>query len=412
MSTEQREFDVILWGATGFVGQLAAEDLAARYSDGSVRWAIGGRSRQKLEALRADLVTRSGPALADLPIIVADAHEPTALLELVKRTKVLCTTVGPYAKYGSPMVEACATTGTHYCDLTGEAQWIRRMIDRYHDVAVRTGARIVHCCGYDSIPSDIGTWMLQKAAHERFGQYVPAAKLIVVGAKGGFSGGTIASMMNLLNEARDPEVRKVVGNPYALQPEGQRKGPRINDMAPMRRDADVGIWTAPFLMAPINTRIVRRTNALLNYPWGAEFRYEERMKAGKGVGGAIAATGITLGMATFVGVAAIPPFRRLLEMTVLPKPGEGPTRKAIEEGYFVSDVHGWVDGHHLRARMKGQRDPGYGATATMLVESALCLAKDDLTSAGGILTPAFAMGDALVRRLQAAGLELSVEEVK
>ncbi len=408
MSTESREFDVILWGATGFVGRLAAEDLATRYGSGDIKWAIGGRNRQKLEALRNDLEAFGGASMAELPIVVADSREPDALLEIVKRTKVMCTTVGPYARYGSAMVEACATTGTHYCDLTGEAQWIRKMIDRYHDVAKRSGARIVNCCGYDSIPSDVGTYVMQKAAMEKFGKPASRARMVVVAAKGGFSGGTIASVLNVMEESADPEVRRVMGNAWSLMPEGERKGPRVNDTEPMRNDKDADMWTAPFLMAPINAKIVRRTNALLAYKYGRDFMYEERMKAGRGIKGAVMATGITLGLGGFVGAVSIGPVRRLLAKTVLPKPGEGPSREAIESGYFISDVIGWVDGQTVRSRVKGQRDPGYGATATMLVESAICLARGELTSEGGILTPMSAMGDTLIDRLQAAGLEIGV----
>lgn len=408
MSTESREFDVILWGATGFVGRLAAEDLATRYGGSDIKWAIGGRNRQKLEALRNDLEAFGGASMAELPIVVADSREPDALLEIVKRTKVMCTTVGPYARYGSAMVEACATTGTHYCDLTGEAQWIRKMIDRYHDVAKRSGARIVNCCGYDSIPSDVGTYVMQKAAMEKFGKPASRARMVVVAAKGGFSGGTIASVLNVMEESADPEVRRVMGNAWSLMPEGERKGPRVNDTEPMRNDKDADMWTAPFLMAPINAKIVRRTNALLAYKYGRDFMYEERMKAGRGIKGAVMATGITLGLGGFVGAVSIGPVRRLLAKTVLPKPGEGPSREAIESGYFISDVIGWVDGQTVRSRVKGQRDPGYGATATMLVESAICLARGELTSEGGILTPMSAMGDTLIDRLQAAGLEIGV----
>jgi short subunit dehydrogenase-like uncharacterized protein len=410
VSTESREFDVILWGATGFVGRLTAEDLAARYTGSDVKWAIGGRNREKLEALRNDLVAFGGTSMAELPIVVADAREPDALMEIVKRTKVVCTTVGPYAKYGSAMVEACATTGTHYCDLTGEAQWIHKMIDRYHDVAKRSGARIVHCCGYDSIPSDVGTYVMQKAAMEKFGKPASRARMIVVAAKGGFSGGTIASVLNVMEESSDPEVRRVMGNAWSLMPEGERKGPRVNDTQGVRNDKDAGMWTAPFLMAPINAKIVRRTNALLDYKYGREFSYEERMKTGRGIKGALMATGITLGLGGFVGAVAIGPVRRLLAKTVLPKPGEGPSREAIANGYFISDVIGWVDGQTVRSRVKGQRDPGYGATATMLVESALCLASDALSSEGGILTPMSAMGDALIERLTAAGLQIGIVE--
>ncbi len=408
MSTESREFDVILWGATGFVGRLAAEDLATRYGGSDIKWAIGGRNRQKLEALRNDLEAFGGASMAELPIVVADSREPDALLEIVKRTKVMCTTVGPYARYGSAMVEACATTGTHYCDLTGEAQWIRKMIDRYHDVAKRSGARIVNCCGYDSIPSDVGTYVMQKAAMEKFGKPASRARMVVVAAKGGFSGGTIASVLNVMEESADPEVRRVMGNAWSLMPEGERKGPRVNDTEPMRNDKDADMWTAPFLMAPINAKIVRRTNALLAYKYGRDFMYEERMKAGRGIKGAVMATGITLGLGGFVGAVSIGPVRRLLAKTVLPKPGEGPSREAIESGYFISDVIGWVDGQTVRSRVKGQRDPGYGATATMLVESAICLARGELTSEGGILTPMSAMGDTLIDRLQAAGLEIGL----
>lgn len=410
MNVEPREFDVIVLGATGFTGALVAEYLCERYGVGnSLRWAAAGRNEQKLEALRGSLRTRA----ASLPLIVADTLDAGSMRQLAKRTRVVLTTVGPYARYGSEVVAACADSGTHYCDLAGEVQWIRRMIDAHNDTARRSGARIVHCCGFDSIPMDIGAWFLQKEAKERYGAYCDSIVLLVNAMKGGASGGTMASMMNLMREARaDREVARILARPYSLNPEGEQRGPDRGDQRGIRYDADAHSWTAPFIMASVNTRVVRRSHALLGYPWGTEFRYHEAIRTGRGAGGWFRSAMITVGLASLVGLASFGWSRSLLERFVLPKPGTGPDANARENGFFsLRQIGTLPDGRHIRSGISGDRDPGYGSTSKMLAESAVCLALDDLDSEGGVLTPAAAMAAPLIARLQAnAGLSFEIRD--
>ena len=410
MKDQPREFDVIVLGATGFTGTLVAEYLCERYGVGdSLRWAAAGRNEQKLGALRESL----GPRATSLPLIVADTLDAGSMREVAERTRVVLTTVGPYARYGSEVVAACAASGTHYCDLAGEVQWIRRMIDAHDDSARRSGARIVHCCGFDSIPMDIGAWFLQKEASDRFGAYCDSIVLLVKAMKGGASGGTMASMMNLMREARaDREVARVLARPYSLNPRGEQRGPDQGDQRGIRFDTDARSWTAPFIMASVNTRVVRRSHALLGYPWGTGFRYHEAVRTGRGLGGWFRSATITAGLAGLVGLASFGWSRNLLERFVLPKPGTGPDATARENGFFNLEQAGKLaDGRHIRSRITGDRDPGYGSTSKMLAESAVCLALDDLDSAGGVLTPASAMASALIARLQAnAGLSFEIRD--
>ena len=410
MNDEGREFDIVVLGATGFTGALVAEYLCKRYAVGDrLRWAAAGRNERKLAALRESL----GSGAASLPIIVADTLDASAMRQLAERTRVVLTTVGPYARYGSEVVAACAASGTHYCDLAGEVQWIRRMIDAHHDTARGSGARIVHCCGFDSIPMDIGAWFLQKEARARYGEYCDSIMLLVKAMKGGASGGTMASMMNLMREARaDREVARVLARPYSLNPDGEQSGPDRGDQRGIRFDADAQSWTAPFIMATVNTRVVRRSHALLGYPWGAGFRYHEAIRTGRGPGGWVRSATITAGLAGLVGLASFSWSRSLLERFVLPKPGTGPDANARESGFFnLQQIGKLPDGRHIRARITGDRDPGYGSTSKMLAESAVCLALDDLDSAGGVLTPAAAMAAPLIARLQAnAGLGFEIRD--
>jgi short subunit dehydrogenase-like uncharacterized protein len=421
MSKEERAsraHDIVVWGATGFTGRLVAEYLLRRCgARGDVRWALGGRSREKLERVRAELAVND-PEAAELPLLVGDARDPASLAPIVSSTRVMATTVGPYAVHGRELVASCVEHGTHYCDLTGEPQFVRAMIDAHHERAQQTGARIVHCCGYDSIPSDLGTLMLQDAMNDRHGVRCVEVKYFAGESKGGVSGGTIASMLNAVEEmTRDPSVRRLVANPYVLDPGRRSRGPDRPDQKGVRFDEDLGKWTGPFVMAAINTRVVRRTNALLGYRWGEDFRYSEVMSFAGGPSGAAKAAAVTAGLALGMGALAIPPLRRLLQAKVLPAPGEGPPREAREAGYFVSRLIGLGEatGGGRRPRLlglvRGKADPGYGETAKMFAESALCLALDELSSPGGIVTPAFAMGQRLLGRLRDAGMVFDVSEM-
>ncbi|MBT8081754.1 MAG: saccharopine dehydrogenase NADP-binding domain-containing protein [Gammaproteobacteria bacterium] len=405
---KDREFDIVVYGATGFTGRLVAEYLLERYgTGGDLKWAVAGRSPGKLDALRNEL----GEAAADLPSVVADSGDAGTLAALAARTRVVLTTVGPYALYGSQLVAACVDAGTDYCDLAGEVQWIRAMIDRHHEQAQQTGARIVHCCGFDSIPMDIGAWFLQQEAHQRFGSYCKSIKLYVKATKGAVSGGTVASMSNVARTAReDRSILRLLVDPYALNPEGERDGPDGRDQQGSVFDEATGSWTAPFIMASVNTRVVRRSHALAGYPWGQDFCYGETVLTGKGLGGRAKAALVSGGLAGLALGLAYAPTRALLRRVVLPDPGEGPDRKQRESGFFnLMQLGTLPDGKTLRGRITGDRDPGYGSTSKMLAEAAVCLALDNPESPGGVLTPAAAMAAPLIERLRGnAGLTFDI----
>jgi short subunit dehydrogenase-like uncharacterized protein len=400
-----REFDLVLWGATGFTGRLVAEHLAAHYGHaGTLRWAIGGRSREKLEALADKLADDSGtPAL-----VTGDSSDGAAMANLAARTKVVCSTVGPYARYGTPLVAACADAGTHYCDLTGEVPWMATTIEQFGDRAAATGARIVHSCGFDSVPSDLGTWFVQREMLARHGAASRRVRGRVGRSRGGASGGTVASLLGVLEDAaHDRQLRRLLADPYSLNPAGAPRGPDHNEQLRPVYDKVFGQWTGPFVMAAINTRVVRRSNALLDYPWGEDFSYDERQLCRS------RAQAIALSSALGGGMAAMAlgPTRRLAAR-FLPAPGEGPDAAERESGFFELFLHAEHPedrDRDLRARVSGDRDPGYGATSRMLGEAAVCLALDDLPVAGGVWTPAAALGEALLTRLRdRAGLRFEL----
>ncbi|MBM7113289.1 saccharopine dehydrogenase family protein [Archangium primigenium] len=405
------EFDVIVWGATGFTGRLVADYLARTQDTHRARWALAGRDRAKLEQVRASL----GAAHAELPLVLADARDAASLDALVGRTRVIISTVGPYARHGSELVAACARNGTDYCDLTGEVHWMRRMIDAHHTQARESGARIVHTCGFDSIPSDLGVLMMQEAMRERHGSHLDQVRYYTVKMSGGVSGGTAASMTQMFDELeKDPSLRRVMGNPHALDPEPRRGRPEERDQMGLRYSEELGQWTGPFFMASVNTRVVRRSNALLGYPWGKDFLYSEASAFGRGVKGLLTASGMVAGLGAFFGVASVPALRRQLEKHVLPAPGEGPTPEQREKGYFVVKLLGeGTSQAGARVRLEGKvaakGDPGYAATSRMLAEAALCLAFDDVKAEGGVLTPASSMGTTLIERLRRAGMTFDVQ---
>ncbi len=404
------KFDIIVWGATGFTGRLVAEYLGRQYGvDQDVRWAIAGRNRNKLESLRDSL----GKSAEALEIFVADSADSASMRGLAERTRVILTTVGPYALYGSQLVEACVESGTHYCDLAGEVQWIRRMIDRHHERAQQTGARIVHCCGFDSVPMDIGVWFLQEEARQRHGEYCEEITMLVKATKGAASGGTIASMLNIIKESReDRAVARILVHPYSLNPEGEREGPDQRDQQKVIYNEAASCWTAPFVMAAVNTKVVRRSHALAGYPYGRDFRYSEAVATGAGVSGWLKGSGMTAGLAGLVLGGSFSPTRALLEKFVLPSPGEGPDAELRESGFFnLMQIGKLADGTVLRTRITGDQDPGYGSTSKMLSECAVCLAKDELDSSGGVLTPAAAMARPLLERLRNnAGLTFELRD--
>jgi short subunit dehydrogenase-like uncharacterized protein len=403
MSTaSERRLDLVVFGATSFVGEILCRYLVSRHGcDGPLRWAIAGRSRAKLEGV-AD---RTG---ARVEQIVADAADAAAMTALAASTRVVVSTVGPYALFGSELVAAAVRSGTDYCDLTGEPQWMQRMIDAHHDDAVLSGARIVHTCGFDSIPSDLGVWFTQEKAKEQLGEPCRRIAMRVKAMKGGASGGTIASLMNVLAEvAENKDLRKVLTNPYALAPAGMRTGVRQANVSLPEQDEASGEWIAPFVMASINSRVVFRSHALLGLPWGADFLYDEAMMMGGGLGGALKAAALSAGLGAFMAAASVAPLRGLLNDYVLPKPGEGPSPAEQEAGFFDIRMFGTTPGgRSIRTKITGDRDPGYGSTAKMLGEAAVCLLElEREKTGGGFWTPATAMGQALLDRLVAhAGL--------
>jgi len=386
-----RDFDLVVFGASGFTGRLVAEHIAR--SNDKPRWAIAGRNRAKLEALGLGV-----------PVLVADAHDRPALDRVAQQTKVVCTTAGPYAKYGSDLLAACVDAGTHYCDLTGEVQWLRRMIDAHHARAQQTGARIVNSCGFDSIPSDLGTFAVQQEFIARHGHPASSVLALYGETSGGLSGGTVASGLQTAIEASaDREVRAILANPYALDPDPRAARPRVPDETSIHWEKRVGMFTVPFVMAPFNTRIVRRGHALAGFPYGEDFRYREVMSTPGSARGLAMAVGFTGGLGALAFALKRPKLRDLVARRA-PQPGEGPSEETRTRGHwkvrFLAD-----DGtHELRYVAADRADPGYGSTSKMLGESALCLALDPLTSPAGLITPSVAMGQHLLDRLRRAGL--------
>jgi short subunit dehydrogenase-like uncharacterized protein len=404
-SSASRPFDIVVFGATSFAGQILCRYLVERHgTDGELRWAIAARNPDKLSNVAAE----TG---AEVEQIIADASDSDDMAQLADTARVVVSTVGPYAKYGSELVAAVAAAGTDYCDLTGEPHWMQQMIDAHSVEAEASGARIVHTCGVDSIPSDLGVLFTQQRAIETLGTPCSRIRMRVKGFKGGFSGGTIATMMNTMDElASDPGLRKVLGNPYAIAPEGQRTGVRQPNVTTPVRDEASGQWLAPFVMAAINTRVVHRTNALLGHPWGRNFLYDEASMMGRGPTGLARAAAMSAGLAGFIGAAAIGPARSLLHR-VLPDPGTGPSPEEQENGYFDIRFFGTTeDGRSIATKVTGDRDPGYGSSSKMLGEAATALLELEEVG-GGFWTPATAFGESLIAPLtQHAGLSFEVLE--
>ncbi|MGB8649784.1 MAG: saccharopine dehydrogenase NADP-binding domain-containing protein [Mycobacteriales bacterium] len=400
-----RDHDVVLHGATGFVGRLTARHLATYKGEAKV--ALSGRSKDRLERVRDELGV-------DWPLIVADAADECSLAELAASTKAVATTVGPYAKYGLPLVRACAEAGTSYADLTGEVLFVRDSAEAADKLARETGARIVNSAGFDSIPSDLGVLLLHERVAADGEGTLEDTVLLLVSMRGGVSGGTIDSLRTQLDVVKaDPSLRALLADPYSLSPDRAAEpdlGKESDVMIPTK-DPLLDRWVAPFVMAPYNTRVVRRSNALLGHAYGPSFRYREVMGVGSSPLAPVLAGGVTAGLGALVAGMALPPTRALLDR-VLPKPGSGPSEKVQRTGHFRVEVHTRTStGARYVATVAAKGDPGYAATAVMLGESALCLATDELSSPGGVLTPAVAMGDRLAQRLRARGFELSVARV-
>ncbi len=399
----------MLFGATSFVGRLTA-DYLSRAALAGARVGLAGRSRERLLELQGTLAGRA----ADWPLLVADTSDPHSLSELAGAARVLATTVGPYRRYGLPVVEACARAGTHYADLTGEVLFMREAAERFDVVAAGSGARVVHSCGFDSIPSDLGVLLLHEAVTADDAGELEDTTLVVRAMKGGASGGTIASLKGTVDDARrDHELARTLADPYALSPDRDGE-PRLGaqgDLRGVEYDRELGMWVGPFIMGSINTRVVRRSNALQQWAYGPRFRYREVMGFGSGALAAMQAGAVASGVGALAVGLSVAPVRAALDR-VLPSPGEGPGERQRERGFFRIEIHARTSsGARYLCRVAAEGDPGYKATSVMFGQSSLCLALDEqrLPARAGVLTPATAMGSALVERLRSAGQTFAVE---
>lgn len=413
-TTRSRDLDIVLFGATGFVGRLVAQYLMKAAPAGA-RIGLAGRSLGKLEVTQREL----GGVATTWPLIVADSHDSVSIADLVARTRAVITTVGPYAKYGRTLVDTCADLGTHYVDLTGEALFVRESIDANHERAKATGTKIVHACGFDSIPSDLGVHLLYKTVAADGAGELTDTTLVVTSLRGGVSGGTVDSLRTQVEvSVKDPSLRRLAASPYTLSPDRSTEPDlgRQPDVAVVKGSTiapEVRGWQAPFVMASYNTRIVRRSNALQNWAYGRTFRYREVMSVGTSALSLPVAAAVASGIGALIAGLAFRPTRALLGR-VLPKPGEGPSETSRESGRFAMDVYTTTTtGACYRAQVKAKGDPGYQATAVMLGESALALVDDAvaLPEAAGVLTPATAFGEVLVERLRKAGFVFRVERL-
>lgn len=387
-----KEFDIVVYGATGYTGRLVAEYLVKEYGgDASLKWAMAGRSADKLKPVRDEI-----GAPSSTPLVIADASDPASLKAMAEAARCVITTVGPYQLYGEPLVAACVEAGTDYVDLCGEPNWMRAMIDKYEAAAKKSGARIVFSCGFDSIPFDLGVWHTQQEAKKEFGEPCVEIKGRVRAMKGKFSGGTAASLKETMKAAfKDPSVIELLKSSFALTP--GFKGADQPSMSKPMLDEESGVWLAPFVMAPINTKNVHRSNFLLGHPYGEDFRYSEMMMTGKGEQGAAIAKAVASDN-SLMGEDA-------------PKPGEGPTKEERETGFYdVLFIGETARGQKIRTHCKGDKDPGYGSTSKMIAESAIALVREASKTKGGVWTPAAAMGAPLLKRLEAhAGLSFGRE---
>ena len=397
-----RAYDVVLYGATGFVGRQTVAYFATHA--GRLRWALAGRNRNKLEAVRA----AAGPGAAGAGIVVADAGDVPALASLAREARVVLSTAGPFALYGSALVAACVASRTHYVDITGETPWVRDLIDRHHDQAARDGTRIIPCCGFDSVPSDLGAWLVRQPFLD---MGVPCTRVkACFSVRGGFNGGTLASALNMLDAGQETRL----ADPYLLNPAGSRPAASADDVDPVmpHRDTDFQAWVGPFFMGPVNTRVVRRSAALLGY--GPDFQYQEYLRFGAGPLAAVTAAGVSAGMRASQSALQLAPVRALARR-LAPAPGEGPSQGSMDRGSFRCELVGLGAGGEIaRAQITDRGDPGNRVTTKTVCEAALALAGRAASlpggaKRGGVLTPASGLGAVLVERLRAAGMTLRVQ---
>ena len=386
----KREFDVIVFGASGYTGKLVAEYMGKEYgNDESISWAIAGRNKDKLSSVKKDLNLNER-----VSIIEVDSTNKDSLDSMTSSAKCILTTVGPYQLYGSSLVQSCSENGTDYVDLTGEPGWMYEMINAHQDTAKKSGARIVFSCGFDSIPFDLGVYFVQQAAQEKYGKPAKHVRGRVKAMNGEFSGGTIASLGATMATLKEkPELIQVLSNPFSLT-EGF-EGPAQLDDSKVLLDEKLNMWVAPFVMAPINTKNIHRSNALLGHAYGEDFCYDEMMIAGEGEEGKQIADAMN---------SSNP-----MGGDNLPQPGEGPSKESREQGNYDVLFFADFDESSIEARVTGDMDPGYGSTSKMIAESALCLIQDCEDLSGGMYTPAPAMGEKLIKRLtKNAGLTFDI----
>ena len=406
-----RPYDIIVFGATGFTGKLVVEYLIEHYGVNNelFTWAIAGRNEDKIKKVIETLAVKNDQ-IKKINFFIADSFNDKSLDNLSKSAKLVISTVGPYIKYGKNLVSHCAHNGTHYCDLTGEVPFIRESIDAYDKVAKKNECKIIHSCGFDSIPSDLGVLFLQSEAKKKYDRFCSHIKYYVRATKGGFSGGTIASMIAISNYIKSkPNLSGLLGNPYALNSD-KYKGPSVSSLRSVEWDQDAGLWTAPFIMSGINTRVVRRSNELLGFKYGKKFIYTEVTSFQKGIIGYLKSYSmlIFLGLTKFL--MSFKPTFWLLKNFYLPSPGEGPDREKRDNGFFKILLNGYVDGSHISCTVTGDKDPGYSGTAIMLTESALSviLNNEEIPKKFGVLTPASAIGKILIKRLKTKGIIFKV----
>lgn len=414
INTDTREYAVVLYGATSFVGQITAHYLSeflSENNDAKATWAIAGRDEDKLKKLQSEISGSDSTQKVD--IIIANSNDDASLDKMTKQTQVIISTVGPYLKYGEPLIKSCSANGTDYVDLTGEAIFIKDMMDKYEDAAKQSGARIVNSCGFDSIPSDLGVYFTQQQAQDKFDDVCSIIHMRVKAAKGGLSGGTIASMATIFEEVgEDKSRRKQVTNPYLLNTDDDAPNTRQYNVSKPEYDDKHKRWLAPFVMASINTRIVHRSNQLSDYEYGRDFKYDEAMWMKDGIKGQMTSYALSAGLMGFAASMMFKPSRELLSKHVLPKSGSGPSKSEQDNGYFDIRFFGeTAKNEHISTKVTGDKDPGYGSTSRMLAQSALCLAQDISKESveGGFWTPASAMGEHLIKRLEEhSGLSFEV----
>ena len=398
-----RKYDLVVWGATSFTGKLVTEYLFNKHRSSKIKWAIAGRNLDKLEKVRSQVADEN------IPIFIADSFDEESLLKFVKKTRVVCSTVGPYSLYGTKLVKLCVENNTNYCDITGEAHWIRTLIDDYHEEAKSKKIKIVNSCGFDSIPSDMGVYFIQNEIKKTYKNYANSIKMRVAGVRGGISGGTYGSINNLLKEAySNKKIFRVLNNPYGLNPKNKMEGMDKKDLRKIIFDKESNSWIYPFIMAGINTKIVRRSHALTNFQYGKDFRYEEATMSGKGISGLLKAILAVFPLA-MIGLNPNSLLKKIVN-SYMPKPGEGPGPEKRKNGFYNLRFYVTIDERRKAfAKVVGDNDPGYGSTSKMLAESALCLAFDKLPENYGVVTPSIAMGKQLLERLRNnAGLDFKI----